>query len=56
MLVSLCGKHVYTSSNFHCALWSCAVVHTWCIVCWPCSYTCEINVEINFNHVHKHMT
>ena len=27
MVVYSCGKHVYASSNFNCALWLCAVVH-----------------------------
>ena len=58
MVVSLCSKHVYTSLKFHCALWLCAVVHTYIRVLGVGHVSTHVRyayIEMNFNHVCKHI-
>ena len=57
-VVSLCGKYVYTSLTFFCALWLCTVVHTYIPVLCVGSVRTHVRyayIEMNFNHVHKHI-
>ena len=51
-------KHVYTSLKFFCAIWLCAVVHTYIRVLGVGHVHTHVRyayIEMNFNHVRKHI-